>query len=175
MGAMRRVRMNDAEHDIEVLEYTPGRAGEPARLRARIDGEMIEAGVRAPIPDRLHLMFAGGTALVRLARVGRDSWAYYAGSQALIEPLAGGPVTARPPGDVTPPMPAVVVRILSEPGQHVERGQALVIVSAMKMETTLVAPRDGVVLAVTVAEGDKVSPGQVLVELVPEEDCDGEG
>ncbi|HUU02876.1 MAG TPA: biotin/lipoyl-containing protein [Myxococcota bacterium] len=172
---MRRVRMNDAEHEIEVLEYTPGREGEPARLRARIDGETIEAGVRAPVPDRLHLTFAGGTALVRLARVGHDFWAFCAGSQALIEPLAGGPATARPPGDVTPPMPAVVVRILSEPGQHVERGQALVVVSAMKMETTLVAPRDGVVLAVNVAEGDKVSPGQVLVELVPEEDCDGEG
>jgi biotin carboxyl carrier protein len=173
MGTVMRVRLNEAEYEIEVLEYTPGHKGELAHLRANIDGEVLDAEISSDGPDRLHLRFAEDRALVRLAKSGRDFWAFYAGGQALIEPLAGRPAKAVPQGDVTPPMPAVVVRIFSEPGQHVERGDALVVVAAMKMETTLVAPRDGVVSCVNVAEGDKVSPGQVLVEVVPEEEYDG--
>jgi biotin carboxyl carrier protein len=50
-------------------------------------------------------------------------------------------------------------------GDAVVKGQAVVIVSAMKMETTLVAPFDGTVSKVNVAEGDKVMPGDVLVDI----------
>jgi biotin carboxyl carrier protein len=35
----------------------------------------------------------------------------------------------------------------------------------MKMETTLTAPSDGMVKTVNVAEGDKVMPGQILVDI----------
>ena len=50
------------------------------------------------------------------------------------------------PGDVTPPMPSVVVRIMVEEGDLVKKGQGLIVVTAMKMETTLVAPSDGLSL-----------------------------
>jgi len=68
-------------------------------------------------------------------------------------------------GEVTPPMPAVVVRILIQHGDRVKRGQGLVVVTAMKMETTLVAPWDGTVKAINTAEGAKVAPGDILVEV----------
>jgi len=41
----------------------------------------------------------------------------------------------------------------------------VVVVSAMKMEATLVAPRDGVVSEVRVSVGDRVQPGDVLVRI----------
>ncbi len=69
------------------------------------------------------------------------------------------------PGDVTPPMPSVVVRILIQKGDRVEKGQGLVVVSAMKMETTLCAPRAGNVKAIHNSVGDKVAPGEILVEI----------
>jgi biotin carboxyl carrier protein len=62
-------------------------------------------------------------------------------------------------------MPSVVVKILVQDGQRVEKGQGVVVVSAMKMETTLTAPHGGIVRKVNVAVGDKASPGQVLVEI----------
>jgi len=71
--------------------------------------------------------------------------------------------------EVTPPMPAVVISVAVVEGDVVEKGQAVVIVSAMKMETTLVAPFNGAVTKVNVAEGDKVMPGEILVDIEKEE------
>jgi 3-methylcrotonyl-CoA carboxylase alpha subunit len=71
------------------------------------------------------------------------------------------------PRTVTPPMPAVVTQILVAAGQTVEQGQALVVVSAMKMDTTLTAPYAGVVTRINVTEGEKVAPKQVLVDIEP--------
>jgi len=73
------------------------------------------------------------------------------------------------PREVTPPMPSVVVRILVSEGDEVEKGQGVVVVSAMKMETTLLAPFKGKVKKVNVAKGDKVMPGQILVDIEKEE------
>jgi biotin carboxyl carrier protein len=66
---------------------------------------------------------------------------------------------------VTPPMPSVVVRILVSPGDRVKQDDGVIVVSSMKMETTLTAPFDGRVKAVNAAEGDKVMPGQILVDI----------
>jgi biotin carboxyl carrier protein len=69
------------------------------------------------------------------------------------------------PQDITPPMPAVVVRILVSRGDRVKQGQGVIVVESMKMETTLTAPFDGRVRTVNVAVGDKVMPGQILADI----------
>lgn len=69
------------------------------------------------------------------------------------------------PSVVTPPMPAVVIAVPVAEGEMVAKGQAVVVVSAMKMETTLAAPFDGIVTKVNVAPGDKVMPGDILVDI----------
>jgi len=74
------------------------------------------------------------------------------------------------PQNVSPPMPAVVTKILVTTGETVEKGQGLLVVSAMKMDTTLSAPFDGVVTKINCAEGDKVTPKQVLVDIEATED-----
>jgi biotin carboxyl carrier protein len=73
------------------------------------------------------------------------------------------------PEQVTPPMPAVVVRILVGEGDPVEEGQGVIVVSAMKMETTLCAPFAGKVKKIHVAVDDKVAPGQTLVDIEKDE------
>ena len=69
------------------------------------------------------------------------------------------------PDMITPPTPAVVVKIQVQTGEQVEKGQAVIVVSAMKMETTLYAPYDGTVVKINTAINDKVAPGQILVEI----------
>lgn len=69
------------------------------------------------------------------------------------------------PDQVTPPMPAVVVAIPVTLGEEVRKGQAVMVVSAMKMETTLRAPYDGTVARINAAVTEKVMPGQILVEI----------
>lgn len=69
------------------------------------------------------------------------------------------------PTTVTPPMPAVVIAVNVNAGDRVEKGQKLVVVSAMKMETTLLAPYNGMVTRVNVQASDKVMPGDILVDI----------
>jgi biotin carboxyl carrier protein len=67
-------------------------------------------------------------------------------------------------------MPSVVERIMVAEGDLVEKGQSVIVVSAMKMEATLQAPFKGKVLKINVAEGDKVMPGQILADIEREEE-----
>jgi len=53
------------------------------------------------------------------------------------------------------------------PGQEVDRGDTLLVTEAMKMETTLSAPLEGVVESVEVVEGDPVEPGDRVVTIRP--------
>lgn len=78
--------------------------------------------------------------------------------------------------EITPPMPAQVIRILAAEGARVRKGEALMVLSAMKMESTMVAPYEGVVRKINVLLGAQVKPGDILVEVEPlEEGKDGTG
>ncbi|GGJ78696.1 sodium-extruding oxaloacetate decarboxylase subunit alpha [Pseudomonas matsuisoli] len=69
------------------------------------------------------------------------------------------------PGDVSTSMPGNIVDVLVKEGDTVKAGQAVLITEAMKMETEIQAPIAGTVKAVHVAKGDRVNPGEVLVEI----------
>lgn len=77
----------------------------------------------------------------------------------------GGRRQASAPGDVTTNMPGNIVDVLVKEGDSVSAGQAVLIAEAMKMETEIQAPIAGTVKAVHIAKGDRVNPGEVLVEI----------
>ncbi|BCR26874.1 sodium-extruding oxaloacetate decarboxylase subunit alpha [Aquipseudomonas alcaligenes] len=92
--------------------------------------------------------------------------------EVVFEPLndfvagAGGKrKQASAPGDVSTTMPGNIVDVLVKEGDVVKAGQAVLITEAMKMETEVQAPIAGTVKAVHVAKGDRVNPGEVLVEI----------
>ena len=62
-------------------------------------------------------------------------------------------------------MPGTVIRVLVAEGDSVQPRQPLVVLEAMKMETPLVSPYEGVVRSVHVSVGDQVAGGTLLVEL----------
>ncbi len=70
---------------------------------------------------------------------------------------------------VAAPMTGLVKSVAARPGARVERGAALAVMEAMKMEHTLRAPRDGTVAEVLTAVGEQVAEGAVLITLEPEE------
>ncbi|HEX4129016.1 MAG TPA: pyruvate carboxylase [Pirellulales bacterium] len=61
------------------------------------------------------------------------------------------------------PMPGMVVTVAVHPGDPVAKGQRLVTMEAMKMETTLYAERDGKIAEVLVSPGSRVESGDLLV------------
>jgi pyruvate carboxylase subunit B len=62
-------------------------------------------------------------------------------------------------------MPGNVVDVLVAVGDVVKAGQTVLVSEAMKMETEIQAPIAGTVKAVHVAKGDRVNPGEVLIEI----------
>lgn len=79
----------------------------------------------------------------------------------------GKPKRPKPtkPGDVAPPMPGRVVKVLVSQGDTVKAGDPLLIIEAMKMESRVPAPVDGTVAAVYVTEGDNVKTDETLIQL----------
>ena len=65
-------------------------------------------------------------------------------------------------GEIAAPMQGTILKVLVEPGQNVEPGDAIVILEAMKMETTLAATISGIVGSISVAPGDTVPAGHVV-------------
>ena len=58
-----------------------------------------------------------------------------------------------------------VFKIEANVGQAVKKGDAVVIIEAMKMEIPVVAPEDGTVASIDVAVGDAIDSGAVLATL----------
>ena len=69
------------------------------------------------------------------------------------------------PNHIAAPMPGLVVGVAVAAQEHVQKGQKLLSIEAMKMETTVYAPRDGLVGQVLVEVGEQVETGDLMVVL----------
>jgi 3-methylcrotonyl-CoA carboxylase alpha subunit len=119
-------------------------------MRLRVDG--VEQGIAI-------VRVAGGVVIVL---GGRNHFLRE------IDPLkpscAAGVVEAQ----LRAPVPSRVARVLVKIGDKVGKGAPLVVLEAMKMEFTLIAPRDGVISGLRGAEGEMVNEGEQLAFLAEE-------
>ena len=67
------------------------------------------------------------------------------------------------PVEVRAHMPGKVVKLLVEPGTHVQAGQGLIVVEAMKMQNEMKSPKDGVVSKIYVDENATVAAAERLM------------
>lgn len=67
---------------------------------------------------------------------------------------------------VKAPMPGMILKVLVTPGQQIQKGDALIILEAMKMENVLKATAPATVKAIKVNERTAVEKGAVLIELI---------
>jgi acetyl/propionyl-CoA carboxylase alpha subunit len=143
------------------------RLGEDSFL-AVVDGERLEIRATPLGEGFLRLETPAGAVTACVSRDGRRHFVTLEGADYLLEAAAA---VRRPDaheavsGAVTMPMPGLVVRVQVAEGDRVTRGQALVVVEAMKMEHTLRAPRDGVVHGLVARAGERVDGGAVLLEV----------
>lgn len=68
-------------------------------------------------------------------------------------------------GAVMSPMPGAVVLVETGKGRKVKRGERLMVLQAMKMEYSLVAPFDGTVMELAVSTGSQVKEGALLARI----------
>jgi 3-methylcrotonyl-CoA carboxylase alpha subunit len=71
-------------------------------------------------------------------------------------------------GTLTAPMPGKVIAVEVAEGDHVTRGQKLLVLEAMKMEQAMLAPFDGIVTELKAVVGGQVSEGTALVKVEKE-------
>jgi oxaloacetate decarboxylase alpha subunit len=76
-----------------------------------------------------------------------------------------GPIGSVSQVGVTAPLAGNIFKVMVKPGDHVQSGDVVVVLEAMKMETEIRAASAGQVQEVLVQEGDSVSPGATLVTL----------
>jgi len=66
---------------------------------------------------------------------------------------------------ITSPMPGKVVKIPVELGEEVKKGETVIIISAMKMESEYKAGKDGTITEIFVNEEDIITANQALVNI----------
>ena len=64
-------------------------------------------------------------------------------------------------------MPGKVVNLRVKEGERVQKGDPVVVLSAMKMETNVSAPIDGTVQSIAVTQGMHVDASDLLITIVP--------
>jgi acetyl/propionyl-CoA carboxylase alpha subunit len=69
--------------------------------------------------------------------------------------------------EIHAPMPGAVVMVHRRAGEAVARGETIVTIESMKLQTALAAPRDGVLFEVLKSAGDTFDKDAVLARLVP--------
>jgi pyruvate carboxylase subunit B len=146
--------------------------GNPTNIR--IDGRDVQVDFRRLHSGKLFSLLADNIAhefAIERADGGFDIW-HSAGqfrvevSDEKTERLrklmgeAGGGVKA---GSLKAPMPGLVVRVEVEVGQHINKGDGLLIVEAMKMENELKAHAPCVIKEIKVKPGQPVEKNQVLI------------
>lgn len=66
---------------------------------------------------------------------------------------------------INAPMPGLVTNINVAQNQHVEKGDSLLVLEAMKMENIIKSPSTGIIKNIHVQKSDPVEKGQLLIEL----------
>jgi 3-methylcrotonyl-CoA carboxylase alpha subunit len=156
------------------LEY----AGQPvvAKLRYLHDGLQLKVGEGAWTPlsvtrqpdGRIDVRYGAQRQVAQIFERGEVMHIFgTAGATAITEldvPSHSGE-GAGEGGRLTAPMPGKVVSIAVQAGDKVNKGQALAVMEAMKMEHTIAAPIDGTVEELLYAPGDQVAEGAELLRL----------
>ena len=144
-----RIRVNGEPYQVDV-EFL----SESGVLSLLLDNQSIEAIIEQR-GDSWEVLIQGElyTVLVqdeRAFRLAKERGASFdAGGDAIVKS----------------PMPGLIIAVLVEEGQSVEKGEKVVVLESMKMENELRAPREGVVSHISTSPGASVEKGQALVTI----------
>lgn len=142
-------------------------------MRHLVNGQEIELEPGSTqvtsLNDRLMVSGPEGAHTALSVRRGDQVLVSYRGRQFIVERSGGNRSKSKGhAGDARAPMPGQIVEVFVSVGDHVEAGQRLLVLEAMKMQHTMKAPFAGTVESLPVQAGDQVAGGQVLVHVEPD-------
>jgi 3-methylcrotonyl-CoA carboxylase alpha subunit len=168
---LQRVRLASGERsvDADVERSADGWSVRIAQASYAIRWQPVAAiGTAAPRGGNAEATLDGRRSRIEWLRDG-TSLRLWRGERALdvaiVDPRDVDPDASAHEGELVARLPGTVVAVAVVEGQHVEAGTTLLVLEAMKMEHSIVAPRSGTVLKLRYAAGDRVAEGAVLIEL----------
>jgi 3-methylcrotonyl-CoA carboxylase alpha subunit len=165
------VRWKDGEREVVVIARRLRNGG----VRLELPGGAVEARVERRGDGTLSIGVGEDTFLATVVRRtaldgGIDYTLFLDGGSSrlrLVDPLDVTQYEATASADamVRAPLPGKIIDLRVKAGDSVSKGQALLVLEAMKMEHTLAAPADGTVKSLRYAVGEQVPEGAELVEF----------
>jgi pyruvate/oxaloacetate carboxyltransferase/biotin carboxyl carrier protein len=148
----------------------PSKQGAPRSYFIRVDGKLEEIEVHPQVEIPPSALLASSARAAPAAAPAPATEGSNPPSPAVAEaPAAEAPAKAIPkatqPGDAVSPMAGRVVRVLVKAGDTVKAGQTVVVVEAMKLESEVQSPIEGVVEEIFVEPGDSVTSEDALVRV----------
>ncbi len=154
-------QMNETSTRIEVQYANGGYIMRHSEAEAVVSGKLTSAGDLTASIGGKH---ATGTVIV----IGNSIHLFSRGQGfilAVVDPLATRSAEDGEESSLLSPMPGLLITLLVQPGEQVEKGTPLLVLEAMKMEYTIKAPASGVVESYAYGVGDRVSEGVQLVHF----------
>ena len=157
------LRFRDGSDSI-VLAAVAVEGGHRLRL---MESEFRVAAVVRP-DGALHVEVGDRYIKGRVLRRGAERHILVAGQSRMLlleDPDAPASVSEGGTGRLTAPLPATITAIHVQVEQAIKRGEALMVLEAMKMEHVISAPRDGTVAEIHYPVGAQVEEGATLMSL----------
>lgn len=145
-----QVGLKFLQHRNDPSMFEPIPTGRPA---AKVNEKGEEAYTVEVEGKSYHVTVASGGDVSSIKQLGAQTSAVVQAESA----TNAAPVNA--------PLAGTVVKVLVQPGQAVVEGESIIILEAMKMETSISAPNAGTIVAVKVQSGDSCAVGDLLVTL----------
>ncbi|MCK6540979.1 MAG: biotin/lipoyl-binding protein [Anaerolineales bacterium] len=141
-----------------------------------VDGRMYEVDFESVSGQPVYSLIVNGRSHESYIQPGDDAWQVLLRGRLYpvkvederekrLRAAAGGGVAETGEFHLKAPMPGLVVAVPVAEGEHVKKGQVLVILESMKMQNELKSPRDGVVNRIRVRAGESVEQKQALLSV----------
>ncbi len=165
-----KLTLGGEPHALEILARRPDLVLAVDGRRLRVADHGTAGGVRTIEIDGHRVDFIeardGNTVHLRLA--GR-TWAI-----SLVDPRDAAGEHTGGADEIRAPMPGAVVSVHRRENDQVKRGETVLTIESMKLQTALASPRDGVIARLLKGEGETFDKDEVVVLLAPELPAAGE-
>jgi len=168
--AIYEVSVTAGEGEPQTFRVELLRDSSSGALTCSVNGEPVTIDALCVEPSVLSLLVGGvsyeahriGNGEGSQISIGGETFAAMVRDPRSLRGRRGKGASTVGPKKITAPMPGKVVRVLAPEGTHVEIGEGVIVIEAMKMQNELKSPKAGVVKKVNASEGATVNAGDAL-------------
>ncbi|MDF1749587.1 MAG: hypothetical protein P1V34_12020 [Alphaproteobacteria bacterium] len=156
-----KLKLFDTAHDLMLKQLRPA-------LSVNIGGQDHSLIEQCGVGPERRIEIDGKQIFYRQARDGNTVYLHLEGRNWVvdfIDPRDAAQVEAAGSDAIRAPMPGAVISIEKEPGATVLRGETVLTIESMKLQTNLIAPRDGTLATVLKTVGETFEKGEVVAMM----------